>query len=667
MLILVWAVTPLQNGIFSTSVISLTTAVDMRAATGLIPLADQLVGLSGSFLMTGYGVAWLGQQLPAFTTSTYALAPFLDLQVVTGSVPASQNQTITAPTTLYQTSLDCAPPVNISFSAGFSSLSAAFDDGKGCATDFIVSFPNGADRYAGVWSPHYIGYWDAAILERDLALAGCPRTSNHTFLAIWAKNDNSTKTFNTASEASALFCTPSYHVQPVNATILLTDQSVLSVIPLGAKSALSEDLFNVTQFEYTLGVGVAHEAYSNAYLQKDPGGFTDVSNTGVVHQNTQLRELEIVVPANNMIGYAVGLSDRKVEKLTDPIELQRAFERAHQLLFALAVHDLMPSGGVSSSVTGVIISNLQAVHLVPVFAILTQALLFVILLFTCYLLWSSPRRKNCLSTDPNSLAEIISMTDDPKIQEILSQSDIITDQDLARAISTKRFHVESNVTGFRSKFHVLNEANSSIRSGNVARQGQTNHPELIRPIEYSWLLGFPFILYLTVMIVALTIFRRKELLENGTFHLSDLMKMTDLFRSFTSFFECLYPEFTDQRPARAFGNSPRAVLDPVESCGMHHASNGRASQGTGNSSEVSTLTVQFNPSSAQPMEGVESPPFPACNPKFHRPPRERVDRRLQRLVLTACNFPRSRRPAQTDAAPSCVFPSGIFARTVFRE
>ena len=667
-LIVVWAVTPLQNGIFSTSVINLTTAVDVRRTSGLIPLADQVVGLSGSFMMTGYGLAWLGQQPPAFTTNSYALAPFLDWQAITGSVPASPNQTITAATTLYQTSLDCATPVNISFSGGFNAFSAAFDDGKGCATDPIVPFPNTASRdKSAIWAPHYIGYWDDAALERDLALGGCPRTSNHTFLAVWAKNDNSTKTFNTASDASALFCTPSYHVQPVNATISLPDFSVLSVDPLGAKSPLSEDLFNATQFEYLLGVGVAPRTFVDAGLQRDPARFTDVSNTIIVHQDTQLRDLQIVVPTNNMIGYAVGLSDRKVERLTDPTELQRTFERAHQLLFALAVHDLMPSSGVSSTGAGVVNSTLQAVRLVPVFAIVTQALLFVILLFICYLLWSSPRRKNCLSTDPNSLAEIMSMADDAKIQKLLSQSDIATDQGLVGAISTRRFHFESNVAGSKSKLHVLDEAHSPVRPDHVVPPQQTNHPKLVRPVEYSWLLGFPFILCLAAMIVGLSIVRRKGLLENGTCDLSDLMNKANLLRSFASLFECSCPKLADQRSARTFGNSSRAILDPAESSSMYHASNGRASQRTGNSTKVSAVEVQFGSTSAQPMEGIKSPPFHARNLEYHCASGQRFDRCFQRPVLTECNFPRSRYLAKIDVAPSCVFPHGILARTICRE
>jgi hypothetical protein len=599
MLIVVWAVTPLQNGIFSSSVINLTTAVDVRTTNGLIPLGDQVAGPSGSFMMAGYGLAWLGQRPPAFTTSTYALAPFQNWQAITGSLPSAQNQTLTAPTTLYQTSLDCVPPASISFTPGFNTFSAAFDDGKGCATDPIVPFPNSASREkSAIWAPHYIGYWDDPALERDLALGGCPRTSNHTFLAVWAKNTNSTLMFSTTSEASALFCTPSYHIQSVSATIALPDFSVLSVVPLGAKIALSEDVFNITQFEYLLGVGIAPDTYLRASPQKDPGRFTDFSNTLIVHQDTQLSDLKVVVPANNMIGYAIGLSDRNLEKLTDPSELHHAFERAHQLLFALAVHELMPSNGTSSTGAGVVNSTLQAIRVVPVFALLSQALLMVILLFTCYLLWSSPRRRNCLSTDPNSLAEIISMADDPKIQKLFSKSDIATDQGLARAISTRRFYVEPNTAGVRSKLRILEEADISTRQESGPPQLQTDRQRLVRPVAYSWLLGLPLIICLTAMVTALYVIRRKGLLENGTTHLSELANKADVFRPSSSPRECGCPKLVDQCSARTSGHPSRAILDLAESSSMHYAPNGGASQGTRISTEISTLEVQLDSSSA---------------------------------------------------------------------
>ena len=669
MLIVVWAVTPLQNGIFSTSVINLDTTVDVQTMNGLMPLADQVVGLSGSFMMAGYGIAWLGQRPPAFTTRSYALAPFQNWYAVDGSLPAAPNQTITAPTTLYQTSLDCAPPANISFTKSFSVASGAFDDGKGCATDSIIPFPNPASRNEStIWAPHYIGYWDDPNLERDLELGGCPRTSNHSFLAVWAKDTNTTatQTFNTASKASALFCTPSYHMQSVNATIALSDFSVLSTVPLGPKTTLSEDLFNVTQFEYILGVGVAPDTFIRADLQKDPARFTDLSNTKIVHQDTQLSDLQIVVPANNMIGYAVGLSDRNLEKLTDPDELHLAFERAHQLLFALAIHELMPNNRNATAGTGVVSSTLQTIRLVPVFALLSQALLMVILLFNCYLLWSSPRRQNHLSTDPNSLSEIMLMGDDTTVQRLFCQSDTATDQALAGVVSVRRFHVEKNLVEGRSKLRLVEEADNISRGNEPPRQG-TDHQELVRPVEYSWLYGLPFILSLAAMIAGLCVVRRKGLLERGTALSRDLVNKADFFRSSPPFWKRCCPKFAHKRFARTSGYHTGAMLDLTESNSMHHASHGGASQRTGIGAEISALEVQLDSSSAQHMEGIEGTTFLSCSLKFYRAPREHLDCCFQRPVFAECYLPRSRCIAKVDVAPPGGSRSAVSARTVHRQ
>jgi Protein of unknown function (DUF3433) len=516
MLIVVWALTPLQNGIFTTNVSDLTTPVNISNRKSLMSLVDQVAGLSGSFMMTGYSIAWLAQKPPAYTTTTYALAPFQTWQGRDGDIPASTNQTITGPTTLYQTSLECLPPANISFSGESKAAMVSFDDGKGCATNPIIPAINPAAAVeSAIWSPYYIGYWNDPRLEWSLLGAECPKTSNHSFLAVWTRATNSTPKFNTNSGASALFCTPSYHVQPVNATIALSDFSVLSTVPLGPRTPLTEDLFNVTHFEYTLGVGSPPGSFDDPKQQNDPIRFTDASNRVIVDQTTQLSNLSIALPVSNMIGYAVGLSDRNLDRLTDPDQLRQAFERSHQLLFALAVRDIMVDDDKAPAVGGVVHSTLQTVRVVPVFALLSQAMLMVILIFTCFLLCFSSKRWNRLCSDPNSWAKVMSIADDLNIRKLFFRSDTATGEELARSVSMKRFRVGIDLSKPKSTLHVLEEHEAKTQQLRPPSDSKHIAAKLVRPLEYSWLFGVPFILSLAALVAGLIIVRQKGLMDDG--------------------------------------------------------------------------------------------------------------------------------------------------------
>lgn len=69
--------TPLQSGIFAVTRVQKSQNVPIISSEGLLPLEEQEEKLTLNFINTGYNVAWLNQKPPAFTTTEYALAPFL--------------------------------------------------------------------------------------------------------------------------------------------------------------------------------------------------------------------------------------------------------------------------------------------------------------------------------------------------------------------------------------------------------------------------------------------------------------------------------------------------------------------------------------------------------------------------------------------------------------
>lgn len=516
MILVVWAVTPLQNGIFAVRIVEVENPAPVKVVESPLQLTDQIAPLRKGFLSAAFGVSWLGQRPPPFTTLAYSLTPFEVSDQRSGARWDTHNQTLSAPTFLYQTSLECHSPPNISMGEElYGTVSVIFDDGGACAP--LLSFPHDGGKYGDAeWNPFYIPYWNDPNLERALSYEGCPTAYEHSFLAVWAPNRANVR-FD-GSEAAALFCTPSYYKQPVTATVKVSDLSVVSTVPTGPKVPLLDTEFNATHFEYMIGVGTGPDSFVNADLQTDPPFFVDASRGDIVHQDSQLLKYNITVPANNMVGYALALSDKNLSKLGEPQLLREAFGRAHQLLFALAMHDTMASIKPAVNVEAKIHSTLQAVQVVRVFSVVSLSLLSFILLLTGMLLWTSAKRPNYLSRDPKSLAEIAAIADNAEVQRLLGQADSATEEALSDAISRQTYCLQPTGNLARPSLILGDDPDTqaSLRTSSTAIPARDVSLGRVGPIEYSWLIGGPILTFLLAMAVGLILLHNKTTSENGT-------------------------------------------------------------------------------------------------------------------------------------------------------
>src|SRR5271154_4807495 len=102
-MLVVWVVTPLQNAIFSNSVANISRSAPVYVSSGLVSSPEQTAKLDNGFWNNGFGILWLSQKAPPFTTPTFALNPFI-LAAADGI--EGVNQTLAAGTTLYGTDLD---------------------------------------------------------------------------------------------------------------------------------------------------------------------------------------------------------------------------------------------------------------------------------------------------------------------------------------------------------------------------------------------------------------------------------------------------------------------------------------------------------------------------------------------------------------------------------
>lgn len=122
-----WAVTPLVSAAFNSTRITQTASSIANTSAALAPVADQISALTSGFMMTAYGVVWLGQDLPGYTTNDSALLPF-----VVGSTdkPTLLDEAWTSTTTMYSTTLACKPAIVENTTTG-----PTYSNGHGCVTE----------------------------------------------------------------------------------------------------------------------------------------------------------------------------------------------------------------------------------------------------------------------------------------------------------------------------------------------------------------------------------------------------------------------------------------------------------------------------------------------------------------------------------------------------
>lgn len=92
--------------IFTTGTVSLTKHSQMVATGSVLPIGSQAGALNANFMNTAYGVAWLDQKLPAYSTADFILRPYAP---VNSDPSALSTETWTSSTIAYGTKLTCEP------------------------------------------------------------------------------------------------------------------------------------------------------------------------------------------------------------------------------------------------------------------------------------------------------------------------------------------------------------------------------------------------------------------------------------------------------------------------------------------------------------------------------------------------------------------------------
>jgi len=285
-----------------------------------------------------YGVRWLGQTLPPFTTRDFALAPF-SLQELDS---AGRDASLLANTTLYRANLTCDAPASVE--AAGPSGTFLVDDGAGCKQTTDITRTSGSQGRNG---------YQQMVCNK--------------YLIVWDKGDGQ---LNNISEIVARFCKTTYSSQPVQANVSIPGGRVLQTWALGPQSALPADEFNATLFKSIVtksrSPSISNGKNVTSLQLKTPRPF-DVSGDTVLSQGLRISQRGYP-PLNSVLaGIAVGGQNLPFDHFVNNTEaIDAAFLSAQQLFFALAVSTL--SGGYDlskPSQPAIYTFSMQSIQLVP--------------------------------------------------------------------------------------------------------------------------------------------------------------------------------------------------------------------------------------------------------------------------------------------------------------
>ncbi|KAJ9158275.1 Protein AIG2 [Coniochaeta hoffmannii] len=395
MMLIFWAVTPLQSAIFGAQAVSVTKQLVTSDTAKLGTLEEQLNALDSSILNIAYGITWLKQPYPAFTTPAKALIPFQPLKPEAAVLP---DETWTTSAVALSTDIHCWPAI-----VNKTELTDTFDfdNGQGCKATFEPSTHGRLGNETGIiHTVLYIGYHENAMLDWYLQNPNCGANASHQFLAIWMAQDT--------KDMTALFCESVYSKQEIMVTVSAGHSSPdeMSMAPLGDPKPLGEDEFNSTAFEYLVGTGVPPKLVRRDY-PKDRN----------LEQFPTLSEFNLAFPITNMVGFAIGGMNYSIMDLKDAAALQNIFSSAHKKLFSAAIPSLlMPAELSDSARTSTIRYTLYGVVVSRPLALAVEILLFLIALLVAGILYVNHRTKSLLNRDPGCIASTL---------EVLGESDAL--------------------------------------------------------------------------------------------------------------------------------------------------------------------------------------------------------------------------------------------------
>ena len=401
--IIFWGISPLQSAIFNTKTVEQTSPGSGNLQGRLSSITEHAVGLNLSFVPKAYDVVWLNQSLPPFTTPDAAYIPFSideDSNSISSKVIFS-NRTLTSRTSMLSTSIQCASASVYNSSSlesyaskrSSSTTSYSFDGHFGCKVNMSASeIINSDDDYCLT----YLGY--ETYFGESLQAKGCSANASNLYLAVMVSPK--------LEHITAEFCQTSYWIQDVSLTVAESDMAVVSSTPLAPLVKLSYADFNATSFQSIIWTGRLEGSMWRMIISN--GDVIDFENQ--LDMSWRLSTLNIKLQGSFMAGFAAGFTRLSAEAYLERENLISSLEKAHRLLFALAMNGILTTVRNATAPAAITVTGSSyAISVVRPLAIVLEALLGWAVVSVLSLLFISARRSSCLTKDPASLTDVASM------------------------------------------------------------------------------------------------------------------------------------------------------------------------------------------------------------------------------------------------------------------
>ncbi|KAH7246197.1 hypothetical protein BKA59DRAFT_528039 [Fusarium tricinctum] len=508
-----------MSALFGTGVILQTDVVPLLNRSQLIPVSQHEATLDPQFLNAGYAIAWLGQQLPAFTTSKYALLPFYSdksNEIAQLKPNASVESTISAETTKMWTELYCWPS-SIQRIGPREKQEFSFLNGQGCNTTIAYGVGNKRKMlYIGFYTSPYSDYW--------LGGPNCPRTPNstHQFLAVWTKPLPVDWSPVPMYNISSMWCQPSYYKQRVFATVKAGSHQPIddAMQELAPKEKLTENEFNSTAFEFLLGNGMAQEPIVR-----------DWPFNKVVEQNPKVNYTGFFRPVSNMVGFALAGRNETADDYVHHDLINEVYQNAHQFLFSAAIPYLLVNSTKMSNNTASIEYFKAGIIVSRTFATTVEALLAIVAIFTAVVLWFCWKAPSNLPVNPSSIRRYIEFFgNSPELLHAFQTLDHADDKSLLEEFQMERFQLFSNSQSGQAHISMHSGLRDNATSDKTTFQRGYYDP--VRPLVLQRWVGVLFVAALIGAMIFLSYLKDQEARLNGLIRPSDDFEVLQILENY---------------------------------------------------------------------------------------------------------------------------------------
>tara|TARA_R110002003_G_scaffold161_2_gene13794 strand:- start:22001 stop:22663 length:663 start_codon:yes stop_codon:yes gene_type:complete len=218
------------------------------------------------------------------------------------------------------------------------------------------------------------------------------------------------------------------------------------VVPISEKQQLGWDILNITMFETLLNAGsLGNEVRADTLPAKAIPKYLET----IASTNVSLTNGKGGAPTHSMVGLTVGTTTVPLEDLLDWKKLAKAYADAYRLLFSRAMVDVLGADITTPRiVAGQRQLTTEAVVLEPVFVHIVAGCLGVVSIASIALLIITCRRTRNLSTDPSTIASVMSLVaDDQRLLADFADLDCCTMDDMHSIIGEKRYRLFNDDTG----------------------------------------------------------------------------------------------------------------------------------------------------------------------------------------------------------------------------